>query len=117
MTFSPFWLALECFPSQPSRGLAMNTFYTIDSTKVSHREYWWGTRSPLVLIGWLIKWLRIRIPSSTDDPNVDSTLPFVVETLPEAVAVRFQPIIEQLTSLGFVEPVFHLIHEPGTSTI
>jgi hypothetical protein len=48
----------------------MSTFYAIDSAKISHREYWWGTRSPAVLIGWLVKWLRIRLPSSTDDPKL-----------------------------------------------
>ena len=36
----------------------MSQFYEIDSTKFSHREYWWGSKSPLVLIAWLIKWLR-----------------------------------------------------------
>jgi len=94
----------------------MSTFYAIDSTRVSHREYWWGTRSPAVLVGWILKWLRIRIPSSTDDPNVDSTLPFIVEALPPEVAIRFQPLTEDLARLGFLEPVYHVIRDAGTST-
>src|ERR1043165_2573879 len=97
--------------------LRMSTFYAIDSTRVSHREYWWGTRSPAVLVGWILKWLRIRIPSSTDDPNVDSTLPFIVEALPPEVAIRFQPLTEDLARLGFLEPVYHVIRDAGTSTI
>ncbi|PYJ01901.1 MAG: hypothetical protein DME25_17290, partial [Verrucomicrobia bacterium] len=94
----------------------MSTFYAIDSAQVSHREYWWGTRSPAVLLGWLLKWLRIRIPSSTDDPNVDSTLPFVVEALPPEVALRFQTPAQELAALGFVEPVYQIIRDAGSST-
>ncbi|HXI68723.1 MAG TPA: hypothetical protein VNN22_00020 [Verrucomicrobiae bacterium] len=94
----------------------MNTFYEIDSTKVSHLEYWWGTKSPLVFIGWLVKWLHIRIPSSTDDPNSASTLPFIVESLPVEIATGFEPVTKELTGLGFLDPVYHLIHDPGTRT-
>src|SRR5919198_417125 len=78
----------------------MSAFYSIDSTRVSHREYWWGTRSPAVLIGWLLKWLRVRIPSSTDDPNVESTLPFLVEALPADVAQRFEPRAAEFDRVG-----------------
>ena len=94
----------------------MNTFYAIDSTRVSHREYWWGTRSPLVLIGWILKWLRIRIPGSTDDPNVESTMPFVVEALPTDVANRFEIVAVELAGLGFLDPVYHVFHDSGTAT-
>ncbi len=94
----------------------MSTFYAIDYSRVSHREWWWSARSPLVLIGWLLKWLRIRTPGSTDDPNVDTTLPFVVAALPEEVAARFQPLAEELTRLGFKDPVYHVISDTGTST-
>ena len=94
----------------------MNAFYEIDSTRVSHREYWWGTKSRLVVIGWLLKWLRIRIPSSTDDPNVESTLPFVIPVLPPEVIAKFQPIATDLAGLGFTDPVFHVFHDSGTRT-
>jgi hypothetical protein len=40
--------------------------YRIDSTRVSLREYWWGSHSPAILIAALLKLLRIRIPSATD---------------------------------------------------
>ena len=94
----------------------MSQFYEIDSTRVSLREYWWGTKSPLVIIGWLVKWLHIRIPSSTDDPNTDSTLPFVVEALPLEVAHGFEPVITEFMRLGFFHPVYYVIHDPGTRT-
>jgi Zn-dependent protease len=93
----------------------MSEFYDIDSTKVSHREYWEETKV-LAIVGWLLKWLRVRMPCSTDDPNVDSTLPFVVASLPDWIAEQFQPHIAVLTSLGFHSPVYHLIHDPGTQT-
>lgn len=94
----------------------MSEFYSIDSTRVSHREYWWGNRSPLVLLGFLLKWLRVRTPGSTDDPNLDSTLPFLVESLPEAVTARFAPVAAELTELGFIDPVFHVFEDLATST-
>jgi Zn-dependent protease len=93
----------------------MSEFYDIDSTKVSHREYW--NESPLVApIGWTLKWLRVRMPCSTDDPNVDSTLPFLINALPDWTAEQFRPYLTALTSLGFHSPVYHLIHDPGTQT-
>ena len=103
-----------CGVRQPEKG--MSQFYEIDSTHVSLREYWWGSKSPLVVIGWLLKLLRIRIPSSSDDPNTDSTLPFVVESLPPEIAVGFEPLTHELTALGFLDPVYHVIHDPGTRT-
>jgi len=94
----------------------MSQFYQVDSAKVSLREYWWGTRSPLVVIGWLLKLLRIRIPGSTDDPNTESTLPFVAPNLPPQIDSLFAPLTHQLTQLGFVDPVFHTIYDAGCST-
>ncbi len=94
----------------------MSQFYEVDSTRVSHREYWWGSKSPLVIIGWLIKWLHIRIPGSSDDPNTDSTLPFVVASLPPKILAGFEPPTQELMKLGFSDPVYHAIHDPGTRT-
>jgi Zn-dependent protease len=94
----------------------MSTFYAIDSARVSHREYWWGTRSPAVLLGWILKWLRVRIPSSSDDPPVDSTLPFVVTELPPEVASGFVPWSEALAGWGFADPVFQIMRDAATST-
>jgi Zn-dependent protease len=94
----------------------MSQFYEIDSTKVSLREYWWGTKSPAIIIAWIIKWLRIRIPSSSDDPNTESTPPFVVEALPPEIAAGFEPLTQELARFGFVDPVCYVIHDPGTRT-
>ena len=94
----------------------MNQIYAIDSTRISHREYWWGTKSPLVIIGWITKWLRIRIPGSTDDPNFESTTPCVVEALPEDVMARFQPLGAELAALGFYDVAYHCFRDPGTQT-
>jgi len=94
----------------------MSQFYQVDSTKVSLREYWWGTRSPLVIIGWILKWLRVRIPSSTDDANTESTLPFIAAGLPAEIEPMFAPLTQQLAQLGFYEPVFHVIYDAGSST-
>ncbi len=94
----------------------MNPCYDIDSAKVTHREYWWGNKSPLVLIGWIIKWLRIRLPGSSDDPNIESVQPCVVVELPLEVQARFQPLTTQLAALEFHSPVYHVIADPGTGT-
>lgn len=94
----------------------MSEFYEINSTSVSHRELWWWSKSPLVLLGWIIKWLRIRVPCSSDDPNVESTLPFVTEVLPPQVRLKFDPLIAELEGLGFCEPVYHVIEDAGTRT-
>ena len=93
-------------------------FYKIDSARVSWREYWWGSRSPAVLLGWLLKLLRVRLPSSTDDPNVDALAPFEVpETaLPETVRLRFQPLIAEFAACGFHSPVFHAVADGFHST-
>jgi Zn-dependent protease len=94
----------------------MPSFYKIHSPSFTHREYWWGNRSPLVLLAWLLKWLRTPLPGSSDDPNCESTLPFVVDALPPEVTAHFDPVTRELTALGFADPVFHLIHDPSTST-
>ena len=92
----------------------MNTFYKIDSTRVSHLEFWWWHKSPLVIISRLMKWLRIPTPCSSDDPNTESTLPFVVESLPPEIATRFEPLANDLAALGFHDPVYHAIEDAGT---
>jgi hypothetical protein len=94
----------------------MNTFYKIDSTRVSLREYWWWHRSPLVLISWLMKWCRAPIRCSSDDPNCESTLPCVAEALPPEIATRFEPLTGELAALGFFDPVHHIIDDTGTRT-
>src|SRR5512139_2882647 len=86
-------------------------FYAIDSTRVSIREYWWGTRNPTILIALLLKFLRIRIPGATDDPIVASLAAFEVEesSVPEAVRQRFAPLLRHLVHLGFEDVIWHVL--------
>ena len=92
----------------------MEKFYRIDSTRASVLEYIWWHKSPLVIIPLMMKWLRVATPCSSDDPNTESTRPFVVESLPSDIAASFAPLTEQFTGLGFIDPVFHVIADPGT---
>lgn len=94
----------------------MSEFYQIDSTKVTLGEYWVETKSPLFLIVAIAKWLRIRMPTSSDDPCVDSTLPFFVAELPPPVTAKFVSLETELKALGFHSPVYHVIADPGSRT-
>jgi hypothetical protein len=42
--------------------------------------------------------------TSSDDPNVDSTLAFQTEALPPEIAQRFEPLTAELASLGLEGP-------------
>ena len=72
----------------------------------------------MVVLACLAKFLRIPLPSSNDDPNVVALPPFQVEEvqLPEEVRSLFAPKLQEFAALGFIEPVFHAIHDPLTST-
>lgn len=89
----------------------MPTFYEVDSTRASAREIWWASkRNPLAFaIVSLRSWLRVRTPMASDDAIVDSTIPFVVESLSEELLRHFEPLAAQLNALGFVDPVYHCI--------
>ena len=87
-------------------------FYRIDSHRVTLREYWWG--NPLTIVpAALLKLLRVRISSPTDDPCVETLAPFEVEPhdVPGVVAQRLTLPIHQLTSLGFCAPLWHVIDD------
>jgi len=91
----------------------MSTFYKIDSTHFTFREYWWGSPSPLVLLAWLVKLLRIRIPGSMDDPPIETLQPHEVsfDQFPEDVRAKFQFHIDELAANGFHSPIFHFIDD------
>ncbi len=93
----------------------MSEFYDIDSTKVTATEYFYESKI-LGLIGLALKALRVKLPGSTDDPNVDTTLEFLVEALPPHMLEQFQPAATALTALGFHSPVYQIIADPGTHT-
>lgn len=93
-------------------------FYKINSSRVTLREYWWGTPNPLVILGWLAKWLRVRLPGSVDDPNVESLEPFRAppDNWPEAVRQKFESAHVELDALGFHTPVCYHIHDGANQT-
>ncbi len=94
-------------------GPASRTLYRIDSTRVSLQEYWWGVRSPAIVIAALLKLLRVRLPSSTDDPNVAALAPWEVDpaALGESFWTRFADRVQELENLGFHSPVVHRIED------
>lgn len=94
---------------------SMSEFYDIDSTKVTATEYFYESKI-LGGIGLLLKALRVKLPGSTDDPNVDTTLEFVAESLPTHLLEQFQPAATALAALGFHSPVYQIISDPGTHT-
>lgn len=93
----------------------MSEFYDIDSTKVTATEYFYESKI-LGIIGLLLKALRVKLPASTDDPNVDSTLGCLAESLPAHMLEQFQPAATALATLGFHSPVYQIISDPGTHT-
>jgi Zn-dependent protease len=87
-------------------------FYRIDSRAVSLREYWWGHPAS-ILVAVLLKLLRVRVPSSTDDPNVESLAPFETEavSIPDAVSEQMAPLARELEASGFHSPIHHVIED------
>ena len=99
---------------QPAASLApAPIFYRIDSTRVSWREYWWGARSPKVLLAWLFKLLRVRLPGTSDDPAVESLSPFAVSeaALPPELREQVMPVLAELRAEGFTSPSFLCIDD------
>jgi Zn-dependent protease len=94
----------------------MSEFYAIDSTRISLGEYWSWHRSPLVFFSLLNKWLKAKVPISSDDPNVDSILVGAVESFPPGVEEKFAPLAAELAALGFADPVTQTMEDPGTRT-
>jgi Zn-dependent protease len=88
-------------------------FYSIDSRAVTLREYWWGARSPAILVAALLKFLRVKLPGATDDPSVETLSPFEVEetAVPEADRQVLAPRIEELEAQGFHSPLCHVIQD------
>lgn len=97
---------------------SMPTFYEVDSTRASAQEHWWGCkRNPLAFaIVMLTNWLRTRTPMASDDASVDSTIPFVVESLPEEMLRHFEPLAAEFNACGFLDPVYHCISGFGSDT-
>jgi Zn-dependent protease len=92
--------------------LGPRVFYRIDSRRVTLREYWWGNPASVVPAA-MLKLLRVRISSPSDDPCVETLAPFEVEPhqVPGLAAQRLAHPIHQLTSLGFRSPIWHVIDD------
>ena len=110
------WSASGAIPP-PNQTPQTGQYYRVDSSRASFTELWRDTRSPLVLFAWLTKLLRVKLPGAVNDSNVVSLWPFVVadgaaeETIPADVRQKFEPVIRELTGLGFGEAVFFSIHD------
>jgi Zn-dependent protease len=93
-------------------------YYRIDSSRVTLEEYGWGSPKAMLPLVALLKVLRVRLPSSTDDPPVAAVAPFEVAAaaLPAAVRERLLPLATELDTLGFVDPLLHAFVDPNTAT-
>ncbi|MEM6312520.1 MAG: site-2 protease family protein [Planctomycetota bacterium] len=99
---------------------AGGVLYTVDSSRASFGELWRDTRSPLVLITWLTKLLRVRLPGGVNDPNVEALRPFETsfDQLPDDVRADLVPKLDEWASLGFdtTQAVVHrIVDRFGTS--
>ena len=92
--------------------LPPRVFYRIDSRRVTLREYWWGNPASVIPAA-VLKLFGVRISSPSDDPCVETLAPFEVEAqdVPGIVAQRLVLPTHQLTSLGFREPLWHVIDD------
>ena len=91
--------ATAAAPVVPAGGV----IYKVDSSRASFGELWRDTRSPSVVLAWLTKLLRVRIPGAVNDPNVESLRPFAVsaKALPDDVRAAMAPKLRELSGLGF----------------
>src|SRR3954468_19218217 len=101
-------------PAEEARAIEAHAgrFYVIDSSRVTMRESANVTKSPFVLlIVFVMKLFRIPIPSSMDDPNVESLRPFEVTeaSLPPEEQAALQPMLAELGALGFGAPIFYAL--------
>jgi Zn-dependent protease len=87
-------------------------FYRIDSRAVTLREYAWG-HPAAVLVGAVTRLLRLRLPSSTDDPCVEWLAPFEIDeaALEGEARGKLQPLVEELQALGFHSAIHHLVED------
>src|SRR5687768_9115394 len=97
-------------PQPPSKA---DLFYRVDSSRASFRELWRDARSPAVLVAWLSKLFRVKLPGSVNDPNVTSLRPFEVDEtqLPSNVRERFEWVVEELRRLGFTPVAYHAVDD------
>jgi Zn-dependent protease len=93
----------------------VKTYYRLNASRVTFREYAFSSPWPVVIpIAGIIKLFRIPISGSSDDPPVENLTPFEVPEaeLPDEVRERFAPLAGELAELGFGRPIFHQIRSP-----
>jgi hypothetical protein len=95
-------------------------YFDIDNRGVSLSEYFYESRNPLVwIIAIIIFVLRIRVRGgSTDDVAVDRLSAFETDEshVPDLVKLQTLTQVDQLKSIGYVDPVYQLIDDPLQST-
>ncbi len=98
---------------------ASKIFYGTDVRKVTFGEFWAAT-NPLDAIASaaINKGLRIRTPTSLDDPAVHSLDAFIVpETqIPPHIMRKFEPLAAELRTIGFATPIYHTIDDVHQKT-
>jgi hypothetical protein len=89
----------------------MPTFYDVDLRHARLREFAFGTRWFLLPLVGLLKLFGASFPGTTDDPPVESLAPCEVDeaALPDDIRAQFQPLVQELTGLGFHSPIHHAI--------
>lgn len=92
-------------------GDGRQAFYRIDSSRVSFREFWWGSKAGALVVAPVVKLFRIQLPSATDDPNVERLGAFEVaaDALPEAARARMAPLVAELEALGYANAIHHVL--------
>ena len=110
----------------------MNKFYKLDSRKVTYGEYWNITRSPMVIIPWVAKLLKIPMRFSSGMPAFDSVRELEVPEQEFSLRAldKLQPMLDQCLANGFHSPRFYtyesirrdgrvsvisLVHESGAT--
>ncbi|TWT38594.1 site-2 protease family protein [Blastopirellula retiformator] len=86
----------------------MANVFQLNSSRISLREYAFGTPLLLMPLAWAIKAFGINIASSTDDPAVDSLDEFVTDRpFPANIEAKLAPELQTLETLGFRQQVRH----------
>src|SRR3954468_9163183 len=93
----------------PARvGGGERVFYRWDSSRASFRELWWDSRSPVtVLVLWITKLLRVRVPGSMNDPNVRTLSACEVGegAIEAGIRGKLEEAGKELEGLGFVDNI------------
>ena len=91
-------------------------YYRVDSSKTTFTELWRDAGFPLVIIAWISKLMRVKLPGAINDPNVVSLRPFMVpenevqSTLPQDVGQKILPVLRELADLAPGRPELWQTH-------